>query len=132
MQIIPASHHDLIDPKTKAIAYLATTMANGAPQVTPVWFNVEGEHILINSAAGRVKDRNMRARPQVALLISDPADPYRYVQVHGRVVAMIEEGAEEHIAFLAGIYWGKAEFPVPAGDVRVIYKIKPEKISTRK
>ncbi len=69
---IPASHVDLLDDGTKAHAYLATLMPDGSPQVTPVWFNMDGDDILVNTARGRVKDRNMRVRPRTALVIADP------------------------------------------------------------
>ena len=87
MKAIPDSHQDLLTDETGAYAFLSTLMADGSPQLTPLWFNTEGEYILINSAKGRIKDINMRARPQVALLITDPKDPfYRYLQIRGRVV----------------------------------------------
>jgi PPOX class probable F420-dependent enzyme len=116
---------DLFEDGVKAIAFLGTIMPDGSPQVTPVWFNTDGEHILINSAKGRVKDQNMRARPRVAMTIMDPADPYRYLQVRGRVVEITEEGAEEHIEFLSEKYFGRP-FSRPEDEIRVIYKIKPE------
>ena len=78
--MIPSSHEDLLADDTRAIGYLATIMSDRSAQVTPVWFNTDGEYILINSAKGRVKDRNMRARPKVAIAITDPNNPYRYLQ----------------------------------------------------
>jgi PPOX class probable F420-dependent enzyme len=125
---IPTSHADLIGDATKAHAYLATTMPDGTPQVTPVWFNAESDHILVNTAIGRVKDRNMRDRPRVALLIADPRDALRYIQVRGRVVDFTENGALAHINNLSMKYHGRAWSPV-AGQVRVIFKIQPEHIS---
>ena len=77
---VPENFLDLLADETRAFAYLATVMKDGSPQVTPVWFNTDGEYILVNSAKGRVKDRNMRKRPQVALAIADPKNPYRYMQ----------------------------------------------------
>lgn len=129
MNNIPAELQDLLSDEVRAFAYLATLMPDGSPQVTPVWFNTDGEYILINSALGRVKDKNMRARPQVAMTITDPASPYRYLQIRGRVVAVSEEGAEEHIDRLAGKYTGvpKKSWNHP-GEVRVTYKIVPEKV----
>ena len=67
-------------------------MADGTPQLTPLWFNSDGEYILINSAKGRIKDKNMRARPAVAVVIQDPKDQNRYIQIRGRVVEITEEG----------------------------------------
>jgi PPOX class probable F420-dependent enzyme len=127
---VPKGFEDLLADKTRAFAYLATAMKDGSPQVTPVWFNTEGEYILVNSAKGRVKDRNMRQRPQVALAIADPNDPYRYVSVRGRVVEITEQGAAEHIDALAKKYTGVDQYP-GARDDRVIYKIEPEKVSVR-
>ena len=83
MNLVPESHMDLLKDETVAMAFLATTMPDGSPQVTPLWFNTDGTHILISSAQGRVKDQNMRARPRVALVIEDPATAYRYVQIRG-------------------------------------------------
>jgi PPOX class probable F420-dependent enzyme len=128
MQSIPQKYHDLLKDETRAFLYLATTMPDGSPQVTPVWFDIEGETIRINSAKGRVKDHNMRARPQVAVCIQDPNDPYRYVQVKGKVVEITEEGALEHIKRLSDIYTGKPWRGAAPSEIRVIYKIQPEKI----
>jgi PPOX class probable F420-dependent enzyme len=129
MQNIPASHQDLLVDEKKAFVYLATLMKDGTPQVTPVWFNTDGEYILVNSAEGRIKDKNMRARPQVALVIADPANPYRYLQIRGKVVEYTLEGAEEHIDTLNLKYRGDPNYPNhnPAQH-RVIYKILPEKV----
>jgi hypothetical protein len=125
----PAGFQDLLTDEARAFAYLATVMANGTPQVTPVWFNTDGEYLQVNSARGRVKDRNMRQRPQVALAIADPKNPYRYVQVRGTVVEILEQGAAEHIDALAKKYTGADRY-ANARDNRVIYKIKIEKTQT--
>jgi PPOX class probable F420-dependent enzyme len=128
MSIIPYSHQDLLTEETGAYAYLSTLMADGSPQLTPLWFNTEGEYILINSAKGRIKDINMRTRPQVALLITDPKDPfYRYLQIRGRVVDISEEGADDHINALSLKYDHKPWQSVPR-QIRVKYKILPEKV----
>lgn len=121
---IPKEFHDLLKDETKAFAFLGTLMRDGSPQVTPVWFNVDESHILINSARGRVKDKNMRARPEVALTIMDPKKPYRYVQVRGRVVEITEQGGAEHIHALSRKYHGR-DYNIPEGMVRVTYKILP-------
>lgn len=126
---IPDRYQDLLQDSKRAFLYLATTMRDGTPQVTPVWFNVEGDLLVINSAKGRVKDRNMRRQPVVALCIQDPGDPYRYIQIRGRVVEITEDGAEEHINQLALKYTGQARFRKndPA-EIRVKYKIAPDSI----
>lgn len=126
---IPETYRDLLQDETKAFLYLATLMSDGSPQVTPVWFDTEGEYIRINTAEGRVKDRNMQARPQVALCIADPKDPYRYLQIRGRVVERTTEGAEAHIHHLSRLYTGK-DWEMPAGQKRVIYKIAPQAFDT--
>ena len=129
MKSIPESHHDLLKDETKAFVYLATTMSDGTPQVTPVWFNVEGETILINSAKGRLKDKNMRARPSVALCIADPKNPYRYLEIRGKVVEIITDGAEQHIDTLNMKYHGTPTYAYhDPKQLRVIYKIQPEKV----
>jgi PPOX class probable F420-dependent enzyme len=128
MKNVPADLANLLDDQARALLYLATTMADGSPQVTPVWFNTDGEHILINTAKGRVKDRNMRARPLVAACIQDPADPYRYLQLRGRVVEFREQGALEHIEALARKYTGRSWRGAGPGEVRVIYRIRPFRV----
>lgn len=130
MKNFPESHADLLNDKTKAFAFLATVMEDGSPQVTPVWFNTDGECIYINSAVGRVKDKNMRKNPQVALAIADPDDPYRYVQVRGRVVEITQDGAEEHIHELSRKYTGR-NYEIPSGQQRVKYKILPNHVFTQ-
>ncbi len=124
---IPAAFADLLHGR--AFANLATIMPDGTPQVTPVWFDVEGEYLRVNSAQGRVKDRNMRARPGVALSIVDPQNPYRYLQIRGEVVEITTEGADAHIDALAHKYTGAARYTSRRpGEVRVTYKIKPARV----
>lgn len=129
MKDIPENLQDLLSDEKKSYAYLATLMKDGTPQVTPVWFNTDGEYILINSAKGRVKDRNMRTRPSVSLCIADPSDPYRYIQIRGRVMDFTSEGADEHIDALAFKYTGNEKYPWrKPEEQRVIYRILPVKI----
>lgn len=129
MEMIPETHLDLLKDKKKAFLYLGTLMNNGAPQVTPVWFNTDGTYILINTAEGRVKDRNMRARPDVTLCITDPTDPYRYLQIRGKVVEYTADGADYHIDMLAFKYQGVSKYPSrKPGEKRIIFKIKPIKV----
>jgi PPOX class probable F420-dependent enzyme len=130
LEKIPQSHRNLLTDEARAFAFLATIMKDGSPQVTPVWFNTDGKSILINSAQGRVKDENIRRRPEVALAIQDPDDPYRYLQVRGRVVEMTTEGAKEHIDRLAYKYTGDEQYKgLRPGDVRVTYRIEPGSVS---
>ena len=126
---IPDGFKDLT--QKVAFAHLATLMADGRPQVSPVWFDLEGDHFRINSAKGRVKDKNMRRNKQVALSIQDPDNAYRHLDVQGEIVEITETGADAHIDSLAKKYLGKDKYPFAApGEVRVIYKIRPDKIST--
>src|SRR5438552_2676883 len=90
----------------KAFAHLATLMRDGQPQVTPVWFDFDRGHIRVNSARGRVKDKNIRRDPRVALSIQDPENAYRYLEIRGRVVQITEDGAVAHIDALARKYMG--------------------------
>lgn len=122
------AYRDLLEQK-KPLAGLGTLMSDGTPQVTPVWFDWDGTHIRVNSAKGRVKDRNMRARPAVAVSIVDPDNAYRYLSIRGRVVEVTEQGADAHIDALAKKYLGKDTYPFrQAGEVRVTYKIRPEHV----
>ena len=122
---IPQQYLDLFEKK--AFAHLATLMSDGRPQVSPVWCEYDGTHVQINSARGRVKDRNMRRDPRVTLSIQDPDNPYRYLEVRGRVAEITEEGADAHIDRLAKKYLGVDRYPYrQPGEVRVTYKIQPE------
>ena len=126
---IPDSFKDLL--QKKAFANLATVNADGTPQVTPVWFDYDGTHIRFNTAKGRVKDRNLRRNPAVALAVMDPDNPYRYVQVRGRVAEITESGADAHIDALTKKYTGQDRYANRRpGEVRVIYKIAPERVQT--
>ena len=114
----------------RAFASLATVMPDGRPQVTPVWVDFDGRHVIVNSAKGRVKDRNMRRDPRVSLALIDPQNPYRYVEIRGRVADITENGADAHIDKMAKKYLDKDRYPNrQPGEVRVLYKIVPEHIS---
>jgi PPOX class probable F420-dependent enzyme len=126
---IPESLKDLVSRKTKAMAYLALVKSDGTPQVTPIWFDFDGELFIFNTARGRVKDRIMHKKPVVAFVITDLNDPYRYFQVSGKVVDETEEGALEQIRDLSLKYHGHRNFNPPPGEVRVTYKVLPQKIS---
>ena len=125
---VPEQYKDLF---TKvAFAHLATLMADGSPHVTPVWCDYDGTYIRINSAKGRVKDRNMRRNRKVALSIQDPDNPYRYLAARGEVAEITEQGADAHIDALTKKYLGKDKYPFrQPGEVRVIYKIRPDRVS---
>lgn len=125
----PEKFLDLFKPETRAFLFLATVNAKGAPQVTPVWFDHDGETILINTNEGRLKDRNMKARPEVAMVIQDPRDPYRYLGILGKVVSSTREGADEHINMLSMRYDGKP-WTYREGQKRIIFKIEPTHFDT--
>ena len=129
MSAIPEAFNELLT-KTKAFANLATINKDGTPQLTPVWFEWDGSRFRINTAKGRVKDKNLRRTPSVALSIMDPDNPYRYVQVKGRVADVTESGADAHIDSLAKKYTGKDYANRKAGEVRVIFTIAPDRVQT--
>jgi PPOX class probable F420-dependent enzyme len=120
---------DLLQQK-KAFAGLATIMPDGTPQVTPVWFDYHGGRVRVNTAKGRVKARNLKPGAAVALSIMDPDNPYRYLQIRGRVANATETGADAHIDSLAKKYLGKDQYPFrQPGEVRVMYEIEPVSVS---
>ena len=124
MATIPDAYLDLLTRK-KAFAGLATLMANGTPQVTPVWFDYTGGVIRVNSAKGRTKVRNMKEGAPVALAIMDPDNAYRYIQVRGKVTRVTEDGARAHIDHLSRKYIGK-DYPwSKPGEIRVMFEIEP-------
>ena len=125
MVAIPEQYLDLLQQK-KALANLATVMPDGSPQVTPVWFDYAGGLVRVNSAKGRVKVRNMSEGARVALAIVDPENPYRYIQIRGRVARVTEQGASEHIDSLSKKYLGKDKYPFgQPGEVRMTFEIEP-------
>jgi PPOX class probable F420-dependent enzyme len=121
------TYRDILDKK--GFAHLATVGRDGRPQVTPVWVDFDGAHVRINTARGRVKDKNLSANPQVALSVQDPDNPYRYVQIRGRVAEMTEQGADAHIDSLARKYLGQDRYPYRKdGERRVLVRILPEHV----
>jgi len=127
---IPDDFRDLLEQK-KAFASLATVMPDGSPQVTPVWFDYQGGRIRVNTAKGRTKARNMKQGSAVALSIMDPDNPYRYIQLRGRVERVTEDGADAHIDSLAKKYLGQDKYPyAQPGEVRTLYEIEPVSAQT--
>ena len=125
---IPEKAQYLLKWETKAFAFLALTLKDGSPHVTPVWFDWDGAHIIINTARGRVKDKVLKRKAKVALAIADPTDTYRYMQIRGTVVEETEAGGYEMICRLNEKYHGKYEYPRVPGQVRVTYTILPEHV----
>ena len=114
----------------KAFIHLATLMPDGSPQVSPVWVEMDGDHIVVNSAEGRMKDRNIKRDPRVALSVTDPENPYKRLEVRGRVVEITTEGADAGIDRLAKKYMDKDTYPGRSdSEVRVIYRIEPERVT---
>ena len=127
---IPEKYLDLFDKR--AFGSLSTLMPDGTPQVTPVWVDYDSGYVLFNSARGRQKDRNLRRDPRLALAILDPDNPYRYIEVRGRVIAVTEQGADDHIDRLAKKYLGADKYPLRRpGEVRLIYKVQVERVRTQ-
>ncbi len=124
---IPEAYMDLLE--RPVVAVLATINPDGTPQASPVWVDYAEGYVRVNSARGRQKDKNMRTRPWVSLVLVDPTNPYRYMEIRGRVVKITEEGAREHIDALAGKYTGQARFtPQNPDEVRVMYYIEPTRV----
>ena len=111
--------------------HLATLMPDGSPQVSPVWVDVDGDRILVNSAEGRSKPRNVRRDARVAISIYNQENPYSSAFIRGRVVEITHEGADEHIDKLAKKYLGQDKYPYhQPGDQRVILVIEPEHVGS--
>lgn len=111
--------------------HLATLMADGSPQVSPVWVDYDGTHILVNTAEGRAKPRNVRRDPRVAVSIADQQNPYSSATIRGRVVEITHEGADAHIDKLAKKYMGQDRYPYRApAEQRVIFKIEPDHVTS--
>ncbi len=130
---IPSSHQDLLE--NPVFVTLVTIMPDGQPQATPVWCDYDGTSIWVNSARGRQKDQNMERDPRVTILAIDPKNPYRWMEIRGRVEAITEEGGVEHINKLSQKYRGIADYystnPGQRGkETRVIYKVRPLKVNT--
>jgi PPOX class probable F420-dependent enzyme len=127
MTTIPEKYLDIF--QKQSFAQLATLMPDGSPQVTPVWVDYDGRYIVINTAKGRVKDRNMRRDPRVGIDLVDPDNPYRHLSIRGRVAEITENGADAHIDKQAKKYLGQDHYPLRApGEVRVLYKIEPQAV----
>lgn len=115
----------------KVFVHLATLMPDGSPHVSPVWVDVDGNTIVVNSAEGRLKDKNIKKDKRVALSLTDPDNPYQAVMIRGRVAEVTTQGADQHIDKMAKKYLGKDKYPGrQPGEVRVLYKIEPDKVST--
>lgn len=112
-------------------AHLVTLRPDGSPQATVVWIDADPErnHVLVNTATGRVKDRNVRRDPRVSVSVHDQRDPLRFVSIGGTVVELVTgEEAEQHIDFLNRKYHDGEPWTYTPGQQRVIYRIRPDRI----
>ena len=127
---LPASHKDLFDKP--AFGSFTTLMPDGSPQTTPVWVDFVDGKIWVNSALGRQKDKNVRHDPRVAVTLIDPQNPYRYLEIRGKVDEITTNGATQHIDKMAKKYIGQDKYPwAQPGEERVLLKITPERFNTR-
>ncbi|MCG3225553.1 MAG: PPOX class F420-dependent oxidoreductase [Candidatus Heimdallarchaeota archaeon] len=128
--MIPEEYEDLlINPN---FAHVATVNPDGSPQVTPVWIDYDKNRneVIVNTALGRKKSRNMKIGSYVALSIQDQEKSYRYIGIQGDVIEVTEEGARDHIDKLAMKYLGKSEYPFYSGETRLLVKIRPKYVHT--
>jgi PPOX class probable F420-dependent enzyme len=126
MASFPDKYLDLF--QKKAFGAFTTLMPDGSPQTTPVWVDFQDGQVWVNSALGRQKDKNVRRDPRVAVAVADPDNPYRYVEVRGKVKEITENGADEHIDRMAKKYLGQDKYPYrQPGEKRVLYKIAIDK-----
>ena len=129
---IPESHRDLLDGPI--VAALATLMPDGQPQVTPVWCSYDGTHIIVNATAAGQKHKNMAARPRVTLMVFDPQDQFRYLEIRGVVDEITAEGGGESMNALSLLYTGQpkrygVEAPPREVSERLLYKIRPTRVN---
>jgi PPOX class probable F420-dependent enzyme len=130
MAALPDAVRQLIEEPN--FASLATLMPDGAPQVTPMWLDTDGDYLYINTAEGRQKPRNIGNDPRVAISVYDRNNPYRHATVRGRVVSVTREGADDHINKLAKKYLGQDVYPFrQPGEQRVLVKIEPTRVNSQ-
>ena len=126
---VPESHKDHF--QKPAFGSFTTLMPDGSPQTTPVWVDLVDGKLVVNTALGRQKDKNVRRDPRVAVTLIDPQNPYRYLEVRGKVDEITTDGASTHIDKMAKKYLGKDKYPfAQPGEQRVLYKIRPEHVHT--
>jgi PPOX class probable F420-dependent enzyme len=115
--------------KEAVYGQIATLMPDGSPQITQVWLDTDGTHLLVNTVATHQKVRNVRRDPRVAVNVHDPRQPWRIANIRGEVIEVTSDGAEEHIHALAKKYLGVDQYPFGrGGQQRVLFKIRPAKI----
>lgn len=125
---LPEGARNLIEDTN--LAHFITLMKDGSPQVTPLWIDHDGDYVLINTAEGRQKPRNLRRDPRVAISIVDRNNPFRTLQVRGKVVEWVKgDEAWQHIDKLSQKYNGNPNYPRREGEERIILRIEPEHVS---
>ena len=107
---------------------VTTLRSDGSPQMTVVWLDWDGEHVVFNTAEGRAKPRNIRRNPTVGVFVMNPEDPYRWIAVTG-TAEMTRDGASEHIDKLAKKYRGRDSYGLAPGEQRIIVRIRPERVT---
>jgi PPOX class probable F420-dependent enzyme len=114
----------------RALSFIATTMPDGSPQLTEVWVDTDGQHVIVNSVTTHLKVRNIQRDPRIAITVADPADPSAYFQIRGRVTGMTTDGAADHIERMSRKYLG-TPYPWYGGrdQVRILLTITPEHVS---
>ena len=126
---IPEKFMDLFHKK--AFGSLSTLMPDGSPQTNPVWVDFQDGEVWVNTAVGRLKDRNMKRDPRVSVALIDPDNPYRFLEIRGKVREATVEGATQHIDKMAKKYLDKDKYPfAQPGEQRVLFKIVPEHVHT--
>lgn len=127
MAEIPANARHLLEGKH--FAHVATLMEDGSPQVSPVWIGIEGDLVVFNTAEGRLKPKNLRRDPRVAISVVNQENPYENLLIRGRVVEITAEGADEDIDALAKRYLDADSYPFrQPGEQRLIVRIEPERV----
>lgn len=128
LAVIPTEFEDLFHGN--ALAQLTTLRRDGTPHLTPIWIDLDGDHLLVNTRADRVKAMHMQQRPDVAVCVVDPADPYRYISVTGVVDSVKEAGAMPHMDRLAARYLRVSRYPWGApGERRLLFRVRPTRVS---
>ncbi|MDA8296914.1 MAG: PPOX class F420-dependent oxidoreductase [Actinomycetota bacterium] len=128
--VIPDSHADIL--KKKGFAHMATVGPRGEPQSSPVWYEWDGEHLLLSQTTGRQKYKNLQHEPRLAVSITDPDNPYRYLEIRGRVASIEDDPNNGLINALAKKYIDQDEYPWhQPGDHRVVVKLVPEHTTTQ-
>lgn len=130
MSEIPDEYHDLFE--TETFAHVVTMNLEGTPHSTPVWidYDADGDRLLVNTERHRRKAQNVSEDPTVAVSMTDPQDPYRFLSVTGEVEAVTTEGAREHIDELARRYTDEDEYPQPIESERIVLRIRPDEVLT--